>query len=319
MFHRQAEVKFRGGDQENRVGGFPKTPKHAGTQESRFVTPAPKMRVALGAKSTNVHHRQFASAKTGKRHSPVAAPKLSFAAVEPEPVLRELEGAAALRAALQRALATGVDVPDVEYAPPPVEELPYSEPEGLEPMDWDALHYLQSQGAFAPRRLQIKTDEPVDVLRPFEFIDPEAQNRGKRMPSTVPKGSRLPSSGTKSAVPARLGGFAAPTAAARARSKTAQSSSDKENRTTSSSFTSTTTTRARPTTRPLTLSRSSSSNTANSSIRVPLVDKHGARLKPLRSVSSRTAGSVDVDDSAHVPDALEPLPIMEVEFDIDDE
>jgi hypothetical protein len=217
MLHRQTDVKLRE-NQENRAHApaFPKTPKNnVAAPSTHFITPANKPRMALGNKSTNVHHRQpFTSAvKTGKRHSPVTKMTMTIAKPvfkldvpmqeEVAPVLKA-QGGAALREALDRALATGIDVPEPEYAPPPVkEELPFTEPDNVEPMDWPAFHALCKQardpGRWARPRKQV-VHEPMPVFVPIPVVaDEEAARSGK----------------------AKVANYAAPTASARARSKAA--------------------------------------------------------------------------------------------------
>ena len=214
-------------NQENRASAFPKTPagksisnKTAGLTAKNapaFVTPAQPSRAPLGNKSTNVHHRQFqTSVKTGRRHSPVTAvrpPKLQIAV--DRPVLQQqeapkLDGIAALRAALDRSLETGIDIPDVEYAPPPVEELPYAEPDNMYPMDWDAFNRCRQDAGsqyIAPiyRAPQVKEEEQEE-LPVFVMMGDETSSKDKPVAKTA--GSTRPT---------KLGSFAAPTAATRAR------------------------------------------------------------------------------------------------------
>ncbi|CCG81386.1 protein of unknown function [Taphrina deformans PYCC 5710] len=235
MLQRQTEVKFRD-NQENRVQQFPKTPKNANIAASKFVTPAPKPRIALGAKSTNVHHRQFSSAKTGKRHSPVLASKKPLSIVAPEQA-QKLEGGAALRAALNRALLTGVDIPDVEYAPPPVPEQPYDEPEWMTPMDWDALDRVIAKGRPAAPLMQCyrekyaKMDETATP--PFEFMDvPQMSAKTGANPKLTRQGlSSSGSTSSKTSARPKLGRYAASTLSVQAKAKPVRqvSHGDQEN------------------------------------------------------------------------------------------
>lgn len=291
MLVRHTEVNFRD-NQENRIQQFPKTPKTVATsQSSKFVTPAPKPRVALRAKSTNVHNRQFSSVKPGKRHSPIAHSTKPISLVPPEQA-QDVKGGAALRSALKRALATGINVPDVEYAPPPVEELPYSEPDGVEPMDWEALRFLRDHGAFKQEEYMIiKNPECNYDPPPFEFIDITPQVAPVKPQSSSKSGSR------------RLGGFAAPTAAAQAKVKVPVRAG-KENATSL---------------RTRTVTRTSSLK--------PKV----ARADPVKAIGTTPGLPVEfsklsIGHGLQVP-ALEPLlvpefdplPIMEVEYDLSDD
>lgn len=192
MLHRTTEVKFRD-NQENRVQQFPKTPKNQSTQQLKFITPAPKSRVALGQKSTNVHNRQFTSIKTGKRHSPVTAHKPVFVLPEPS---QELKGGDALRAAFQRALDNGDELPDVEYCPPKVQELPY-ESDLPHVSEDDIKAYIEIE-----RLHRVVKPKPEEKLIPLKFV-----------PLPEP---RLPS--VQSTRTAR---FAQPTASAQAKMKPA--------------------------------------------------------------------------------------------------
>lgn len=319
MFQRQAEVKVRDrGDQENRVQQFPKTPKHGGKDvlASKFVTPAPRPRVALGAKSTNVHHRQFTSAKTGKRHSPVTASSANRpveVAQEPTAGLK-VQGGAALRAQLDRALKTGVDVPDVEYAPPPVreeEEGPYEEPEWMTPMDWGAYEIVRQAEKRRPFPVLACSKLPTyddDSLPKFEFMED---------PVLAAKTDRRPAPATTSRTrPARsqLGGFAAPTLAAQARAKVpvrARGAVDKENVNIG---------HKRVAVRPPGALSQRSSSSARSKASTPVAVEEVASTAPEGQLDSLELLPIDglTLEPLEMPD-LDPQSDMEVDFDVEDE
>lgn len=302
MLHRHTEVKFRD-NQENRVGQFPKTPKNASskTQSSKFVTPAPKPRVALGAKSTNVHHRQFSSAKTGKRHSPIAAPKPP-ASILPQEKLQELEGGAALRAALARALATGVDVPDVEYTPPPVVEPRYV-PDDAVPLDWESLRILRDHVPRAEISFKIDDDEKWLETPPFEFIEEEIH----------PKASGLQVVQSKSTISSKPRGFAAPTAAAQAKAKTPPASA-RAGKESSKSLPS----KHRPMARLSALRAiSGSSHSSRMGISTTSAMKGFGNLS-VASGSDFETPATDVVPPFVLPD-LAPIPLFEIDYDVSDE
>lgn len=306
MLHRQTEVKFRD-NQENRVQQFPKTPKNANVASSKFVTPAPKPRIALGAKSTNVHHRQFSSAKTGKRHSPVVAPKKPLSLIAPEPA-QKLEGGAALRAALSKALATGIDIPDVEYAPPPVPEQPYDEPEWMTPMDWDALDRAVARGAPPAPMLQCYREQFTkvdDSTPPFEFmVMPQFSSaKSDAKPASARRGLSSSGSGSsKTLTRPKLGGYAAPTLSVQAKIKPTHAANhgDKEN--IARAFRSKSTTSVRkPLSRPPTTTRTMS-------------EQRKASQEVPQSPALSMAGLEDSLIDSCAPE-LEPQSDLEVDFD----
>lgn len=328
---RSVDVRVRD-NQENRSSAFPKTPgktasnggagkmpmtgKHANMGSSAaptmsaFMTPAQPSRAPLGAKSTNVHlHRQFTSAKTGKRHSPVTAmrppPKLQIAldpapalaqpqaaASEPAAAAPKLEGIAGLRAALDRALETGVDVPEVEYAPPPVQELPFAEPENMYPMDWDAFEEIKAQRARNPLPVwRAPKDDPIlrymqtteDDIPPFVMMNDDGT-----MPASAAASASI--AGAKAAPRAKkvLGektnratqtGAAKPSAAKKAASGAVLAKSTSSSTSVTSTGTSTT--------RPIRLGSFAAPTAA---ARAKTLDgKAGARPTTTRSVSGTTS------------------------------
>lgn len=270
MLHRQSEVKFRD-NQENRVTQFPKTPKNTTARpNNNFITPAPKSRVALGAKSTNVHHRQFTSAKPGKRHSPVTASKTPLTTLSKPQGKQDQVGAESLRLALQRALETGEDVPDVEYCPPPVEELPFEGHEGYVRLTQEEIMLNTPQ--FHPRLSHFDYDTlPTFVPMPVpSFWSEDSEETQAPRPADQQKGTRMTKVKTSSASrSAKLGRFAAPTASAQAKLKPRVALAQAESSTTAN------------------LNRTSSIRTAVS--RPPLKSTGSSRVKSVTALESKVS------------------------------
>ncbi|BFZ53500.1 hypothetical protein PYCC9005_000525 [Savitreella phatthalungensis] len=281
---RSVDVRVRdNSNQENRAGAFPKTPAknvigakgnlHNNVQSSKappvsnfttkqfdpsaFVTPAPNHnRAPLGAKSTNVNNRQFASAsKTGKRHSPktiARPPKLQIALDEPvveqevpQPVSQQpkLSGIEALRLALDRSIETGIDLPDIEYMPPKVVERPYNMEDEEEPFTYEISEAENRAAQKAYIRSLALANTPADDLDldldldlpPVKLLpEPIFVKKGTANPSLLAKSTSTQTGRSSSSLkpkvasekivpvtrPTRLGGFAAPTASARAKATT---------------------------------------------------------------------------------------------------